>query len=468
MSLIADLVMYGWIPAIIYIFIGFPAQRAVIISFILAWLFLPQAEYPLLGLPDYTKISATCYGILLSTFIYDVGRFKSFQFGWLDLPMLIWCLCPFASSISNDLSIYDGLSAVLSQTMIWGVPYFLGRIYLNNLAGMRLLAIGIFIGGLIYLPLCLFEIRMSPQLHSIVYGFHAHDFAQTIRYGGFRPTVFMQHGLEVGMWMMAATLIGIWLWKAAVIKQLWSFQIDKQFWSFQIKWLVAALLITLVLVKSTGAYFLLVLGVAILFIAWQFRTAVLLLLLIGLMSLYLAQNALTETYVTDQIVIALNKVFPEDRVSSMVFRFDNEELLADKARERIVFGWGGWGRNRVYDYNWEGRLVDISTTDSLWIIAFGEKGLVGLSSLFSSFFLPVIVFLQRYPASYWFNRQVAPAAAIAVVLILYMLDCLANAMVNPIFTLACGGIAGVALKEPQTNKLRGKRNNSINAESDRR
>ncbi len=448
MSPQAQLVMLAWIPIVFYIFIRFETQRAVVISFILAWLFLPQrAGFPLIGLPDYDRMSGTCYGILLATFIYDAQRFNKFKLGWLDLPMLIWCLCPFASSISNSLGVYDGLSAVLARTVAYGIPYFLGRIYLNNLAGLRKLAVGIFISGLIYVPLCLYEIRMSPQLHRIVYGYLGNQsFNQTIRYGGYRPTVFMQHGLSVGMWMTAATLIGIWLWKTGVIRQLWGIPMS---------WLVSALIITFVLIKSTGAYFLLVLGIAILFVSWQFRTAILLVFLIVSMTLYLAQNALTETYITDQIVASLDEVVPQERLQSLEFRFNNEELLADKARKRIVFGWGGWGRNRVYDYNWEGELVDISVTDSLWIIAFGINGFIGLIAVFGSSLLPVLSFFWlRYPARTWLNPRVAPAAVLAVIITLYMLDCTLNNQTNPIFTLASGGIAGLILQEPKKNKLR--------------
>ena len=57
------------------------------------------------------------------------------------------------------------------------------------------------LGGLIYVPLCLFEVRMSPQLHNMVYGFAQHSFGQTVRGGGWRPMVFMQHGLAVGLFM---------------------------------------------------------------------------------------------------------------------------------------------------------------------------------------------------------------------------------------------------------------------------
>lgn len=414
----------------------------MVVSFVVAWLFLPVVNFPLPGIPDLTKMSATCYGVLLATCIYDAGRFSSFKPSWLDLPMLIWCLCPFASSITNDLGPYDGFSAALDQIVTWGVPYFLGRLYLSNLAGMKQLAIGIFAGGVSYVPLCLFEIRFSPQLHRIVYGYHAYaDFSQAIRYGGYRPTVFMDHGLAVGAWMMAATLSGIWLWKTAVIKQLWN---------MPIKPLLAVLMITFFLCKSTGAYFLLVLGIIFLFSGKWFRTALPVFLLIVSICSYLYVNAETETYFTDQIVSSLSGKVDAERVESLEFRFNNEEVLVDKARQRIVFGWGGWGRDLIFDE--QGKQLTVQ--DSLWIIAFGHYGRVGLSSLTASMLLPVAsLFVLRYPARSWSKREVAPVAVVTMIVVLYMLDCVLNAMINPIFILASGGISGLAMKERETRKV---------------
>lgn len=162
MTPLVYLVMFGWIPFVFYLFMRFPPQRAVITSFIIAWLFLPQAKFPLPGLPDYTKMSATCYGILLATVVYDAARLTSFRFGWLDIPMLIWCLCPIPSSLTNDLGLYDGVSSARAQTVAWGLPYFLGRLYLSNLEGLRQLAIGIFSGGVVYIPFCLVENITGP------------------------------------------------------------------------------------------------------------------------------------------------------------------------------------------------------------------------------------------------------------------------------------------------------------------
>ncbi len=429
------LVMFAWIPIVLYLFTRFPAQKAVVISFLTAWMFLPEASLTLPGLPDYTKMSATCYGVLLATFIFDVGRFSSFRFGWVDLPMAIWCLCPFISSMTNELGPYDGVAAVLDQTVTWGIPYFLGRIYLNSLTGLKQLAIGLFVGGLVYAPLCLFESRMSPQLHRIVYGDIAFaDFGQAMRLGGFRPLVFMRHGLTVAAFMMAATLIGIWLWRSGTLKQLWGIPMD---------WLIGALFVTFVLMRSTGAYFLLVAGLGLLVSSRYFRTALPLYALSALICGYLLVNAESAAYVTDQIIEALSGFLPPDRVQSLEFRFNNEELLTDKARERIWFGWGGWGRARVPIDNYGKMTVQ----DSLWIIAFGHHGTVGLASMTLSMLLPVTALTWlRYPARLWSHPKVAPTAALLVVISLYMVDSLFNALLNPIYVLAIGGVAGLVLK----------------------
>ncbi|EAZ89981.1 O-antigen ligase family protein [Crocosphaera chwakensis] len=447
MSPQAQIVILLWLPIVTFIFLQFSPKKAVIISFLVAWLFLPQrAGFVFTGIPDYTRISATCYSILLLAFVFDGKRIQAFKFSWLDLPMLILCICPFFSSIVNGLGAYDGLSSTLAQTVKFGLPYFLGRIYLNSLSGLNQLAKSIFISGLIYMPLCLYEIRMSPQLHRIVYGYFAHSFAQTIRYGGFRPTVFMIHGLEVGMWMMAVTVIGIWLWQAKVIKKVWSIPIT---------WLVCALIITFILIKSTGAYLYLIYGVFILFVAKKFRHSLPLLILIVTVSLYLcfASTGNFTTQNAEPVLSAISSNISEDRAGSLEFRLENEELLVQKALERPIFGWGGWGRSRVYDYNWEGVLVDISVTDSLWIITYGRTGIVGLISLYAAFFIPVSIFaLKRYPAKFWFHPQVAPTASLVVVITLYMLDNTLNAQFNPIFTLICGGITGLVIQVPKKHK----------------
>ena len=423
-------VMIGWIPLVLGLFIVLPPRRAVIVAFLFAWLFLPQVSYALPGIPDYSKSTATCYGVLLATALFDPNRLLSLRFRWFDLPAVVWCVCPGASSISNGLGLYDAMSAVLHSSVTWGLPYLIGRAYFFDLQGVRELALGIFIGGLVYMPLCLWEIRMSPQLHHTVYGFHQHSFMQTVRFGGFRPMVFMQHGLMVGMWMTSASLIGVWIWKTRALKSLGRVPII---------WFVVPMLITAVLCKSIGALALLVLGAGVLFAVKWTSSVVPVLCLVLLAPIYMTVRS-QDLWSGSQLVTLVANVIDEDRANSLQFRLDNELILIDKALQRPLFGWGRWGRSRVY--NADGS--DVSVTDGLWVIAMGQRGLVGVAALTLLLLLPGIVLIRRFPPTVWSDVAFAPAGALAALLMVYMVDCFFNAMINPIFILVAGGLTAFA------------------------
>jgi hypothetical protein len=447
MSPLVPLTLFGFLPLVLYLFNRFPGQRAVVVSFVAGYLFLPQpgflGKFPIVpGLPPYDKISALSYCVLIAIILLDSGRLSSFQPGWIDLPMLTWCLCPIAAQMANGLS---PISPTTAQILTWGVPYFIGRIYFNDLAGMRQLAVGIFAGGMVYVPLCLLEMRIAPTLHLRLYGYHARvDFAQTMRYGGYRPTVLLEHGLWVGVWMMAATLLGILLWRTTIIKKLWNYPMS---------WLVPVLFVTFILVKSTGAYLYLAIGIGIWFTSRWLRTALPLLLLSVAISIYLYLGATGELYRIPQVnaFLVASENTDNDRSASVAFRIGNEKLLAAKAQQRMIFGWGDSGGNRIYDETGK----DISVTDSLWIIAYGLQGVVGLISFTAMLLLPSLGFVfLRYPPSTWSNRKVAPAVGLALILVLYLLDSILNAMICPVFMLASGGLAGLVLKEPETNRAK--------------
>src|SRR5207249_880690 len=181
MGFLVPLTLFGWIPFVLLLFLLLPPRRAVITAFLIAWLFLPMAGYKLSGLPDYTKMSATVMGVMMAAALFDTDRILAFRPKWIDIPVILFCTSPAISSYTNGLGAYDGASEIVRQTVTWGLPYLIGRIYFSDLEGIRELAIGLFVGGLIYVPLCLVEIRLSPQLHKWTYGFYQHAFVQTIR-----------------------------------------------------------------------------------------------------------------------------------------------------------------------------------------------------------------------------------------------------------------------------------------------
>ncbi len=452
MSFQAQLVMILWIPIVFYLFKRFPPYQAIINSFIIAWLFLPQrAGFTFSGLPEYDRISATCLGVILCILTFKVKPPSQFKLTWIDIPIITCSISPFFSSITNGLGLYDGLSTGLSRIIVYALPYFVGRIYLSNLKILSNFTKSILISGLVYVPLCLIEIRMSPQMHKWVYGYGGIlDFSQSIRYGGFRPSVFLNHGLGVGMWMMAVTLIAFWLWQSKVIKKVWG---------VPMKLIIIVLVITFILIKSTGAYGYLLFGLIILFSAkfWRFSFPLLGLSLLICLYLFIASTGQLTVPRINAMSSTLSQVFPQQRVQSLSFRWENEYYLARRALKQPLFGWGGWGRNRIHVETNSGELVDVSVTDSLWIISYGINGFLGLVSVFCVMLVPPIYFFFKYPAKLWFKPGVDSMAVLNVVLVLYALDCTFNNQFNPVFILISGAISSCLANKTKQNILEPKK-----------
>src|SRR6185295_8899586 len=205
--------------------------------------------------------------------------------------------------------------------------------------------------------------------------------------GGWRPVVFMSHGLEVGMWMTAATLCGAWLWITGAVKKLFN---------ISMAWLVPPLFVTAVLCKSTGALVLMVVGfLALMATRWPRTKGALLLLIIAPLC-YIGGRA-TSAWDGGELVSAA-RIVGDERAQSLEYRFFAEDLLARHAMKQPVFGWGGWGRNRSSKFN---ELEPIVHVDGLWIITFGTYGVVGLAGLLGTFLLPPLILICRLKTALW-------------------------------------------------------------------
>ena len=265
MTPLAYIALLGWIPSVFVLFALVPARKAAATALIGAWLLLPPFTLVISSLPDYSKITAASVGILLGTMTFGVDRLASFRPRWFDLPMLLWCFCGILSSLQNGLGLYDGLSDALGYTLTFGLPYLFGRLYFGDPEGLRYFTGAMIVGGLSYVLPCLYEIRMSPQLMSNIYGGGGW---QGIRLGGFRPYVFFQTGLELGLWMTAASMAGWWLWRCGAIKRIGQVPFGSV--------LLPILMGTTILCRSTGALALLLMGMALLWASVRFRTRLLL------------------------------------------------------------------------------------------------------------------------------------------------------------------------------------------------
>lgn len=404
-----------------------PVRRAFLTALISGWLLLPHIRKPLPGLPDYDRSSAVVLGMLLITGAFGFSRFKLPRLRWVDGFVIVLTLVPIGTAVTNGLGLWEGLSYALANTVRFLIPYAIGRIYFSDEEGALMLVKAIFIGGLIYIPFVLFEKRFSPQIHSMVYGFSHFRFDQAIRGGGYRPVVFLQHGLATALWMAAAATSGVVLKRAGLLKPL-------GIWG---SWYaVGAVCVAVVLCSSVGALALMVLVLAGYFVYRNLRSPWVLICIALIPAGYVGTRA-TGAISTDMVTQLGDVVFKESRVESLRTRLENEDILAVKAWERPVFGWGRFGRNRVKE---DGR--DIVITDGLWIIIFGQLGLVGIIALLGMYLAPIWAVLMRSSTRLLARPEGAAIVALCLIGTMHMLDSLFNAMLNPIFVLALGVIAG--------------------------
>jgi O-antigen ligase len=216
---------------------------------------------------------------------------------------------------------------------------------------------------------------MSPMLHENVYGFQARlDWAQNIRQGGYRPTVFMGHGLVVGFFMFICTTAAITLHKAG----------KRKLWGVPMWLVVLYLFVMLVLIKAMAA---LIYGaVGFLLIRYlSVKNQLRVLVLLALVVISYPFSRMTNVFPTQAILDAAG-TFGKDRVESMQFRFDNEDILILKGTERPIFGWGGFSRERVYS---EETGKDLVIQDGAWIGLFGTHGVLGFVCFFAVLVIPI-------------------------------------------------------------------------------
>lgn len=372
---------------------------------------------------------------------FIAGRRISFigQRGWIFWLLLLFILGPFVTAELNGDAVfvgghrlppmqhYDALSAVINQLIVI-MPFFLGQQLFRTEEDHVLLFRALIVAGLFYSLLMLLEVRMSPQLHGWFYGYFphgAHSFAQEKRFGGFRPVVFMGHGLLVAFFA-AVTVI------AATV--FWQLKIKVR--KFSPANVTYYLLLVLLLCKSVAS--ILYGYVAFLLIKMtSFKTQLRIARILVLIALLYPNMSIMNIF-PHQTLMNWTESMSAERAESLGFRFKNEDMLLNHARERLFFGWGGWGRNRVHNEE-TGR--DMTVTDGKWIITLGTFGWLGFIAEFGLLALPVFRTASVFK---WAKTQqeMTLLSAHALLIGFVMIDQLPNASLAPWLWLLAGALLG--------------------------
>jgi hypothetical protein len=320
------------------------------------------------------------------------------------------------------LTLYD-VGSLFINIMSGLLPFFVARKLLASPESHVVLLKVLVVVVLGYSLLVLWEVRMSPQLNRQIYGFGTRQWVQHLRSDGFRPMVFLNHGLKVGVVLATGVLA------AAALARIGQGR-KPLIWGLLIS---AYLMAVLVLSKNVGATILATLALPVMLLLGA-RLRVLIAAGLSAIVLLYPMARSTGLMPTEGIVGVLSNVVAQERINSLGFRLRMEDILLEKANDRPIFGWGNWGRSRVFDDL--GR--DISSTDGTWVITFGERGWVGYLAFFGLLTLPVILLALR-------KREgvVEPATAcLALILAVNMVDLIPNSGISPITWLMAGALVG--------------------------
>jgi len=433
----ATVALVAWPIVALWLYQTRPVNQATLWTILGAQLLLPVGAGIKLaeGIPQLDKTSIPSLAALVGCFL--VARRLRFWngFGMAEVLLLIFVIGPFVSSAVNDdpvvsgslflpsLGGYDGLSAIVAQ-LLFLLPFFLGRQLLRNSTDVEEILRTLVIAGLLYSLPMLFEIRMSPQLHRWLYGYSPFGFDTQMRYGGFRPGVFMGNGLVTAFFVMTASVAAAALWRTRI-------PVLKLAPAATTAYLSAIL----ILCKSLGA---LIYGAALVPLVRLTRPQLQLRIAMVLVSIAVAYPLLrTADVVPTNYVFDAAASISEERAESLQFRFDNEQQLLQRAFQRPLFGWGRWGRSRVY--NEDGK--DISITDGRWIVTIGQFGIFGFLAEFGLLALPVFraASALRFAES---ERDGVFLGALALIIAITMIDLLPNAPLSPWTWLLAGALLG--------------------------
>ncbi len=437
-SFTAAVALLAWPLIALWLFSTMPRAQGLLWTTLGGFLLLPVgAAIKFEGLPEFDKTAAislaAVVGCLASGWRPRMWR----RIGIVEILVCLYVLGPVVTGVLNSepavaggrwlpgTSLYDGLSASISQILALA-PFFLGRQLLKGASeGEQVLRVLVLAGLLYSLPM-LFEMRMSPQLHNWIYGYFQSSFVTESRYGGFRAVVFLPNGLVLALFVVTTLLAAVALGRTR-----------SRIFSLPSSVTGAYLALLLVLCKSAGALTIALIIAPLVRFArpiLQMRVAVIL-VVVALAYPTLRSADLLPTY----SMVDFASTFSDDRAMSLQTRFGQEEILLDRASSHYWFGWGRFGRSRVYDEDGK----DISLTDGYWLIIMGSFGIVGFIATFGLLAVPVVRAAKNVRQAET-EPEAIHLAALALIIAAIVVDQLPNSSLSPWTWLLTGTLLGRA------------------------
>tara|TARA_Y100000296_G_scaffold17968_2_gene21259 strand:- start:8657 stop:9958 length:1302 start_codon:yes stop_codon:yes gene_type:complete len=386
-DVIPYLVLFSWPLIAILAYLKLDTVTATFVTIVGGYFILPlKVELDLPLLPPLDKESIPNISALISILILKKKKFHFFtQYRWLKVVIGIVVAIPFINVFFNLSPIFNGAFWLPSLTPHDGfsnsllaylriLPFIIAiNITQSNKDVFRLFQLLVW-SLLMYAPLVLLELRLSPQLHNWVYGYHPHSFIQQVRDGGFRAVVFLGHGLLTSNIYLAGFIALSILYKAKVffINQRVNLALLFLFFVF------------IILLKSVSAIIMALLCATMVFTlrnSLRFKASTIIVSFVVLYP-YISYLGFIPYEIINDYLIRFNA----ERAQSLYFRFSNEAFLLDYLGNNFLIGNGG---SRMMLYK--------TVVDGTWIIWTMSFGVIYTTLNFLLF--AGVTYINRYKGS---------------------------------------------------------------------
>ncbi len=414
--------------------------RAVAVTCFAGWLLLPVGNFPAgsavaifpywitgVAVPSdmlLTKMWWPPVVALAGALWTDRETLARWRPGWIDVPMVLWCLWPIGqwSFVANPEP--QPWIASLYLAAAWGAPWLLGRVYFRGDDGGRRLITALVAGLAVITPIAMVESVLGSKVYGWFYELHPFRFDGQQRYLGFRPLAFFEHGNQYGIWVAATALAAIWLWQSA----------PKSRMRGRLAAIAVLSLAIALMSQSVGAILLLCAGLAL---SWtkgrpltRWALPLILLLMASGGAIYLS-GAVPLREIAEHTVFGRQMVdiVRSSGRGSFTWRIARDQRALPLIREHPVLGaarWDWWRKNGERPWG-------------LALLIFGQFGLIGLVLAFSSLLTPVgRAFAVQWHPGAW---RLHPAAPLAAIVLMAVADVLLNSFFFYPAILAAGALA---------------------------
>ncbi|MAX24431.1 MAG: hypothetical protein CMJ19_07990 [Phycisphaeraceae bacterium] len=435
----------------VILFFVLPPRRAAMVCLIGGWCLLPTANFVVPDIHDptiaqadeFTVAATTGIGtaligpywltrstvigatVLIGMLLADFKSLRRLKPKWFDIPMAIWCIAPLFSGLFNQLTIEQTLLNLSYHMIAWGGPYIAGRLYFSDIKPMRELGVALVIAGLVYAPLCVLEGVFGPLFYELLYQYHPYYFDGIDRAIGYRPVLMLEHGSQLGVWMPAIALLAFWMHMCRALPKL-------LFVPSHVAVLI--LVFSSLFTQSLGGIGLMILGMvgfALIKRGVQIPKPVWaagVICIVGI-GVFVAGGDQVVGKVIGQGTV--NKLKDVSRLRSLGWRVNAMTRGMEPALKQPVLGLGQW------DW-WQLNEESKRPVWNLFLQGMGEHGLFAAFALLAVFVIPLWQFVTGCPVKLWSDVNLGVIAALAVFLLVHLID----SMLNPTFSTSLICVAG--------------------------